>query len=109
MSEEGVEPPLAVLLRRKRGKTKSAKKPSQIAPDPVPVDAEPIQIEPESSRNGPSTVSVSMFDDSVENHFRVMHTISELCGEAKEDEPVPETELQRLQSSTTFLRSVIFC
>ncbi|KAL6145625.1 hypothetical protein ACLB2K_056311 [Fragaria x ananassa] len=114
MSEEGVEPPLAVLLRCKRGKTKSAKKPSQstqIAPEPVPIDAQPVRIEPEpvsvapeNSRNGPHRVSVSMFDDSVENHFRVMHTISELCGEAKEDEPVPETELQRLQSSTTFLR-----
>lgn len=131
--EEEVEPPLAVLVRRKRGKNKSAKienqattsstapvqdepeplqiepEPVSIEPEPVPIDAEPVQIEPESvqideenSRNGPR-VRVSMFDDSVENHFRVMHTISELCGEA-EDEPFLESDIRRLSSSTTFLR-----
>ena len=79
-----VEPPLGVLFGRKRGKTKLAKK----------------ATEPENSRRN---VSVSMFDDSVENHLRVMHKISELCGEEERD-PIPETDLQRLQSSTTFLR-----
>ena len=111
MNEEGVEPPLGVLLGRKRRKTKLAKRPSQatepvqMAPEeaePVQIEPEPVPVEPENSRNGPPRVSVSMFNDSVENHFRVMHKISELCGEA-EDEPLPETELQRLQSSTTFL------
>ncbi|KAM5559532.1 hypothetical protein ABKV19_020943 [Rosa sericea] len=112
MNEEEVEPPLGVLLARKRGKTKSAKRASQATPhnteplqieaEPVPIDAEPVPIEPENSRNG-ARVSVSMFDDSVENHFRVMHTISELCGDA-EDEPLPASDIRRLSSSTTFLR-----
>ncbi|XP_070666186.1 uncharacterized protein [Malus domestica] len=45
-----------------------------------------------------------MFDDSVENHFRVMDTIAKLCGEAEEDRGVEDGEIQRLSSSVTFLR-----
>ncbi|XP_050380080.1 uncharacterized protein LOC126797498 isoform X2 [Argentina anserina] len=101
------EPPLGVLFSRKRGKTKSTKNPTQPIPihaDPVRAHPEPVPIDPESPRHNPPRVSVSMFDDSVENHFRVMHKVSELCGEKGYDEPIPETELHRLQSSTTFLR-----
>lgn len=48
-------------------------------------------------------VRVSMFDESIENHFRAMDTISELCGEADESE-LDVKEIQRLKSSITFLR-----
>ncbi|KAB2631564.1 hypothetical protein D8674_009083 [Pyrus ussuriensis x Pyrus communis] len=118
MEEVEVEPPLAVLLAPKRGKTTKdqAKNPNP-EPEPVRIDPEPARIEPEGvriepetvrigeegSRNGPR-VSVSMFDDSVENHFRVMDTIAKLCGEAEEDGGVEDGEIQRLSSSVTFLR-----
>ena len=125
--EVEVEPPLAVLLAPKRGKTTKTKRKTQAAttstdqnpapePEPVRIDPEPARIEPEGvriepetvrigeegSRNGPR-VSVSMFDDSVENHFRVMDTIANLCGEAEEDGGVEDGEIQRLSSSVTFL------
>ncbi|BFG38665.1 hypothetical protein CerSpe_249390 [Prunus speciosa] len=91
--------------------------PIQIEPEPVQIEPEPVQIEPEpdriepepvqndeeSSRDGPR-VSVSMFDDSVENHFRVMDTIAKLCGEAEEDHRIEDSEIQSLSSPITFLR-----
>ncbi|KAM1767400.1 hypothetical protein ACFX12_045493 [Malus domestica] len=131
--EVEVEPPLAVLLAPKRGKTTKTKRKSQpattsnqqnpepepvrIEPEPVRIEPEPVRVEPEGvrieaepvrigeegSRNG-STVRVSMFDDSVENHFRVMDTIAKLCGEAEEDRGVEDGEIQPLSSSITFLR-----
>lgn len=77
--------------------------PVQIEPEPVRIEPEPVQNDEESSRDGPR-VSVSMFDDSVENHFRVMDTIAKLCGEAEEDHRIEDSEIQSLSSSITFLR-----
>ncbi|XP_057984863.1 uncharacterized protein LOC110640094 isoform X3 [Hevea brasiliensis] len=48
-------------------------------------------------------INVSLFDYSVENHFKAMDTISKLCGEAETDS-LQEDEIQRLSSSITFLR-----
>lgn len=77
--------------------------PVQIEPEPVRIEPEPVQNDEESSRDGPR-VSVSMFDDSVENHFRVMDTIAKLCGEAEEDHRIEDSEIQSLSSPITFLR-----
>uniref|UniRef100_A0A2P2K020 Uncharacterized protein MANES_13G012000 n=1 Tax=Rhizophora mucronata TaxID=61149 RepID=A0A2P2K020_RHIMU len=50
-------------------------------------------------------VRVSLFDDSVENHFKAMDKISRFCGEAEsESVHLDEAEIQRLSSSITFLR-----
>ncbi|TYI74862.1 hypothetical protein E1A91_D07G234100v1 [Gossypium mustelinum] len=46
---------------------------------------------------------VSVFDYSVENHFRAMDTISKLCEEPKID-GLYETDIRRFSSSITFLR-----
>ncbi|KAK8517948.1 hypothetical protein V6N12_016782 [Hibiscus sabdariffa] len=56
----------------------------------------------ESPNDGPR-VKVSVFDDSIENHFRAMDTISKLCEEPKNDD-LDETDVQRFSSSITFLR-----
>lgn len=50
-------------------------------------------------------IRVSLFDYSVENHFKAMDTISKLCEEAESDS-LQEAEIQRLSSSITFLKSV---
>lgn len=56
--------------------------------------------EPLKGRPG---VRVSIFDCSIENHFRAMDTISKLCEEPESDGP-DETDIQRFSSSITFLR-----
>ncbi|KAA0043896.1 DNA binding protein, putative isoform 1 [Cucumis melo var. makuwa] len=50
-------------------------------------------------------VKVSEFDPCVENHFRAMDAIVELCCEAEEgDGGIDESDIQRFSSSTIFLR-----
>ena len=56
--------------------------------------------------NGGPSVRVSKFDYSVENHLNAMDRISELCGEATEDNAFDQSEIQRFSSSVTFLRQV---
>ncbi|XP_027173234.1 uncharacterized protein LOC113772936 [Coffea eugenioides] len=51
----------------------------------------------------PHGITVSLFDDSVENHFKAVDNISKLCGETDMDDFDP-AEIQRLSSSITFLR-----
>ncbi|KAK2978877.1 hypothetical protein RJ640_030926 [Escallonia rubra] len=50
----------------------------------------------------PPEIKVSLFDESVENHFKAVDTISELCGEAEGE--LDQAEIARLSSSVTFLR-----
>ncbi|KAK1426015.1 hypothetical protein QVD17_14682 [Tagetes erecta] len=50
----------------------------------------------------PPGVSVSKFDFSVENHFKVMDEIATCSGESEIE--YEQTEVQRLSSSVTFLR-----
>ncbi|KAK3043542.1 hypothetical protein RJ639_002121 [Escallonia herrerae] len=49
----------------------------------------------------PTEIKVSLFDESVENHFKAVDTISELCGEAEGE--LDQAEIARLSSSVTFL------
>lgn len=56
-------------------------------------------------RHDGAGIRVSVFDYSIENHFNAMDSISNLCGEAETDS-LEESEIQRLSSSITFLRSV---
>uniref|UniRef100_A0A0A0LGM2 Uncharacterized protein n=1 Tax=Cucumis sativus TaxID=3659 RepID=A0A0A0LGM2_CUCSA len=50
-------------------------------------------------------VKVSEFDPCVENHFRAMDAIVELCCEAEDgDGGIDESDIQRFSSSTIFLR-----
>ncbi|KAJ8899567.1 hypothetical protein K2173_018541 [Erythroxylum novogranatense] len=52
-----------------------------------------------------SGIRVSLFDYSVENHFKAMDSISRLCRMAEsEADPLEEAEFQRLSSSITFLK-----
>ncbi|XP_038708010.1 uncharacterized protein LOC120003150 isoform X1 [Tripterygium wilfordii] len=60
-------------------------------------------MEEESLGDNDARVKVSMFDYSVENHFKAVDTISKLCG-AVENFAVEECEIQRLSDSVTFLR-----
>ncbi|OMO89342.1 hypothetical protein CCACVL1_07901 [Corchorus capsularis] len=57
----------------------------------------------EEPLNGCPGVRVSLFDYSIENHFKAMETIYKLCGEPK-SEASDETDIQRFSSSITFLR-----
>ncbi|XP_022765150.1 uncharacterized protein LOC111310200 isoform X2 [Durio zibethinus] len=59
-------------------------------------------MEEPSLNDGPG-VSISIFDYSIENHFKAMDTISKLCEEFKID-GLNETDIQRFSSSITFLR-----
>ncbi|KAF6166036.1 hypothetical protein GIB67_012933 [Kingdonia uniflora] len=54
--------------------------------------------------NSNPKVSRLIFDDSIENHFKAMYTISNLCGLAREKDDFDATELQRLSSTITFWR-----
>lgn len=54
-----------------------------------------------------SEASVSLFDCSVENHFKAMDTISRLCGEEAEVNAFKESEIERISSTIIFLRSVL--
>ncbi|XP_039003969.1 uncharacterized protein LOC120130887 isoform X2 [Hibiscus syriacus] len=56
----------------------------------------------EPPNDGPGA-KVSVFDDSIDNHFRAMDTISKICEEPKNDD-LDETDIQRFSSSITFLR-----
>ncbi|KAJ8423841.1 hypothetical protein Cgig2_000967 [Carnegiea gigantea] len=55
-----------------------------------------------SSSCGDSGIEVSMFDSSVENHFRAMDTIYKLCGEGNTG-GFDNDEIERLSSTITFL------
>ena len=57
--------------------------------------------------NGGPSVRVLEFDYTVENHLNAMDRISELYGEAIEDDALDQSEIQRFSSSVTFLRQVI--
>lgn len=49
-------------------------------------------------------VPVSLFEFSVENHFKAMDTISRLCEEEAEANAIRESEIERLSSTILFLR-----
>ncbi|GAV66087.1 hypothetical protein CFOL_v3_09597 [Cephalotus follicularis] len=59
--------------------------------------------EEESLRSNNHGVRVSIFDYSIENHFKAMDTISKLC-EEPDSRDIVESEIQRISSSVTFLR-----
>lgn len=106
------EPSIAELLGRKQGNRRSKRRTkgttSQRATETVAEATNEQNLTEDFSGTG---AKVSMFDESVENHFRAMDKISELCGEAEEG-ALDENEIQRLSSSITFLRytnSIAFC
>ncbi|XP_019152946.1 PREDICTED: uncharacterized protein LOC109149566 isoform X2 [Ipomoea nil] len=86
--------------RRKEQQNAPAEQPQQMeAPLPLPeVPAEDV-----SGQEAPPRVELSLFDDSVENHFRAIDTISQLCGEPDIDDSTDQAELRRYGSSITFL------
>lgn len=60
-------------------------------------------MEEESSGGNDTGVRVSIFDYSVDKHFKALDTISKLC-EEPESEGLDESDVQRLSSTVTFLR-----
>nr|GMC86257.1 uncharacterized protein LOC109149566 isoform X2 [Ipomoea batatas] len=62
-----------------------------------------VPAEDVSGQEAPPPVQLSLFDDSVENHFRAIDTISQLCGEPDIDDSTDQAELRRYGSSITFL------
>ncbi|KAA8516698.1 hypothetical protein F0562_016796 [Nyssa sinensis] len=102
---------IAEVLGRKRGKKKvkgagkktttqgrTNKKGQRVA-----ADRESLPGSVEDRSDGPPGISVSLFDYSVENHFRAVDTICKLCGEAEHDD-FNKNEIERLSSSIIFLR-----
>lgn len=57
----------------------------------------------DSSASNADGVQVSLFDSSVENYFKAIDKISELCDEPETD-CLDESDIQRFSSSITFLR-----
>ncbi|KAK6944015.1 hypothetical protein RJ641_025117 [Dillenia turbinata] len=53
--------------------------------------------------DGGDVPEVSMLDYSIENHFKAMDLISQLCGETM-DGPIEKDDFERLASKITFLR-----
>lgn len=99
---EEAEPSIAELVGRKRGnRRKGKRRTKETTPQTVIEPVPEAGNEPNSAEdfNG-CGVQVSMFDESVENHFRAMDKIFELCGGGALD----ETEILRLSSSISFLR-----
>lgn len=85
-----------VARREKKEPEKKAKKKSGA----TSVNAE----QPAGRKDGPG-FKVSEFDHCVENHFRAIDAIAELCGEAEDgDGGIDDGEIQRFSSSTVFLR-----
>lgn len=57
--------------------------------------------------NNAPEVPVSLFDYSLENHFKALDTIYRLCGEEADTHAVPQSEIERLSSTIIFLRLVL--
>ncbi|MCD7449714.1 hypothetical protein HAX54_001143 [Datura stramonium] len=91
------ELPIADELKRCKQKRKSQPKSKNNAPE------SPATV-PEKVPGGesPSGIPVSLFDYSVENHFKAVDTISKLTGVPEIDD-ADRAELNRLASSITFL------
>uniref|UniRef100_A0A5B7BSE2 Putative DNA binding protein isoform 1 n=1 Tax=Davidia involucrata TaxID=16924 RepID=A0A5B7BSE2_DAVIN len=102
---------IAEVSGRKRGKKKvkgAAKKKTRQGRtnekgQGVAADGESLPGSVEDSSDCPPGISVSLFDYSVENHFRAVDTICKLCGEAECDD-FDKNEIERLSSSIIFLR-----
>lgn len=92
---------------RKTKATKKKKKLATAAAAATGAAEEENITAPEKINNedGPEVV-VSKFDYSVENHLRAVDTISRLCEETANDD-IGESDIERLSSMITFLRSVL--
>ncbi|PSS23600.1 General transcription factor 3C polypeptide like [Actinidia chinensis var. chinensis] len=91
---------------KKRGK-KNVKKTGQCRKkkaQSVTVDGESLLGSAEGQNdNDPPGPTVSLFDYSLENHFKAIDKICRLCREAECDD-LDKTEIDRLSSSITFVR-----
>jgi hypothetical protein len=98
-----MDTPIAVVLKGRK-KKKGPKVQEQCEETPVEGRVDANEGDP-----SPRT-SISLFDFSVENHFKAVDTICKLCGEPETPEFDP-AEIDRLASSITFLRLEIcvFC
>lgn len=109
-TDMGVEAPPAVGLKqyKRTRRRKEQPLPQENAPAeprqqmeaPLPLPEVPAE---DVFGEAPPRVELSLFDDSVENHFRAIDTISKLCGEPDIDDSTDQAELQRYGSSITFL------
>ncbi|CAK9159581.1 unnamed protein product [Ilex paraguariensis] len=111
--ELNVNAPIAEESSRKKGKKdgkNSAKKKtsqgrtSKKQENPIAGDRESSPGAVENSKDESQGITVSLFDYSVENHFRAVDLISMLCGESEFDSFDEGEEIERLSSSITFLR-----
>lgn len=113
-NEDQEEPPIVELLGMKKKKKnivvsslrtrtttvlKAKKKGGPVALDSA---GQYLISSAEDCCNAPK-VTVLKFDNSVENHFRTIDMISQLCGEP-EDNALEERDIQPLSSSITFIR-----
>ncbi|KAI7998900.1 hypothetical protein LOK49_LG10G01418 [Camellia lanceoleosa] len=93
--------------RRKKVNTAKRKKTGQGRKKKVQsieVDGESLPGSAEGHNdNNPLGITVSMFDYSVDNHFRAMNRIRKLCGEAECDD-LDKREFEWLSSSITFIK-----
>ncbi|KAL2509215.1 Transducin/WD40 repeat-like superfamily protein [Forsythia ovata] len=95
--------PLGELLKRK---SKSKKQKTQARSSGVARNTEPAQFpgptEPFNSCTTSPGIITSVFDYSVENHFKAVDTISKLCGEP-EIVGSNQNDIQRFSNSIKFL------
>lgn len=92
-----------VRVKKNSKKKKKAHTQSQAADTLPPKFSEESPEKDVPGNDTPASgIEVCLFDHSVENHFKAMDKIAELCGENKLQ--FDQKELQRLSSSITFLR-----
>ena len=101
--------------KKKKPPAKEKKEPEKRAKKKTPVTATVVTATTSTEVNKHQStarlddvvpeVKVSEFDPCVENHFRAMDAIVELCCEAEDgDGGIDESDIQRFSSSTIFLR-----
>lgn len=91
--------PIGVIFNRKKNEAKRRKLQQQESREA----AVECRIDDDDKGDHSPRTATSLFDYSIENHFKTMDTISKLCGEPENPDFDP-AEIDRLSSSITFLR-----
>lgn len=91
--------PIGVIFNRKKNEAKRRKLQQQESREA----AVECRIDDDDKGDHSPITATSLFDYSIENHFKAMDTISKLCGEPENPDFDP-AEIDRLSSSITFSR-----
>ncbi|KAL8132039.1 hypothetical protein AgCh_007796 [Apium graveolens] len=91
-----------VKKNKKKKKSHTQPEATKILPPKLSEDLPEKEVPEKDTPEKAPKIEVCLFDHSVENHFRAMDKIAELCGYGELQ--FDQKELQHLSSSVTFLR-----